>query len=309
MKILSLFDGISCAYLALQRAGIPIEKYYACEVDKYAIQISKAMFPDIIHLGDVFNIGFQTLPKIDLLCGGSPCQDLSIAKADRKGLKGSKSSLFWEYVRVWQEHKPTYFLFENVASMKKEDRDIITRTFGVEPIMINSALVSAQQRKRLYWTNIKGIIQPEDKGILLKDILENDLTNRLKSFCIDANYAKGGNIKQYCLYHRQIFRPIKLGQIGNGAQGQRIYSVHGKTISLSANGGGQGAKTGLYKIDLPAGDYTVRKLTPRECCRLQTYDERCFEVAPQISNTQWYKCFGNGWTVDAIAHIFSFIGV
>lgn len=240
MNILSLFDGISCAYLALQRAGIPIEKYYACEVDKYAIQISKAMFPDIVHLGDIFNIGFHNLPKIDLLCGGSPCQDLSVAKSNRQGLKGSKSCLFWEYVRVWKEYKPTYFLFENVASMKKEDRDIITQTFGVEPIMINSALVSAQQRKRLYWTNIPNIQQPKDKGILLKDILENRLPTNQKSYSLTTRYSGFLFEHDYPKCKKSgVLNPIRLGQIGNGGQGQRIYSVQGKTIALSANGGGQ----------------------------------------------------------------------
>lgn len=304
MNILSLFDGISCGRVALERAGIPVETYYASEVDKYAIQISKAMFPDIIHLGDVFNIGFHSLPKIDLLCGGSPCQDLSVAKTDRKGLKGSKSSLFWEYVRVWKEHNPTYFLFENVASMRKEDRDIITRTFGVEPIMINSALVSAQQRKRLYWTNISGITQPKDKGILLKDILENGLPTNKKAYALTTRYP--GFLFEHDFPKCKksgVLNPIRIGTIGKGGQGYRIYSVKDKSICLGTGG----SIREKYKIDLPDGDYTVRKLTPRECCRLQTYAERCFEVAPQISNTQWYKCFGNGWTVDVIAHIFSFL--
>ena len=252
MNVLSLFDGISCGRVALERAGIKVDTYYASEIDKYAIKITQKNYPDTIQLGDVNDIDFTKFTnKIDLLLGGSPCQDLSIAKQNRQGLKGERSKLFWKYVEALNVIKPKWFIFENVASMKKEDKDIITKTLGVEPIMINSALVSAQQRKRLYWTNIPGVQQPKDKHIYLQDILESGYTDRLKSYCIDANYFKGTNLKQYLEKKRRqvVFdKPFKVGQFNSGGQGDRVYAIEGKSVTLSANGGGRGAKTGLYLI-------------------------------------------------------------
>lgn len=311
MKILSLFDGISCGRVALERAGIPVETYYASEIDKYAMSVAQAMYPDTIQIGDVCKIDFtQYIGKVDMIIGGSPCQDLSIAKQNRQGLQGERSRLFWEYIKALTIIKPKYFLLENVASMKNEDRDAITAVLrGIYPetecIMINSALVSAQQRKRYYWTNWH-VEQPEDKGIVLKDILESGSPYQEKSHSLTASYD--GAVFWNSLQRKQrtmVAEPVRIGQLDGLGKGQanRIYSVRGKSVCLNANGGGGGAKTGLYKIDLPDGDYIVRKLTPRECARLQTYPERCFDVA-NISNTQWYKAFGNGWTVDVIAHIF-----
>ena len=147
MRVLSLFDGISCGRVALERAGIPVETYYASEVDKYAIKIALKNYPDTIQLGDVKGVWARNLPKIDLLIGGSPCQDLSIAKAGRKGLSGERSSLFWHYVRLLRTCKPRWFLFENVASMPAADKAIITKELGVEPIMINSALCPPNSAK------------------------------------------------------------------------------------------------------------------------------------------------------------------
>lgn len=353
IKVLSLFDGISCGRVALERAGIPVETYYASEIDKYAISVAQAMYPDTIQIGDVCKIDFtQYVGKVDMIIGGSPCQDLSIAKQNRQGLQGERSRLFWEYIKALTIIKPKYFLLENVASMKNEDRDAITAVLrGIYPetecIMINSALLSAQQRKRYYWTNWH-VEQPQDKGILLKDVLETAgettenksyvLTTRYSGYCFPHDHERhkksgvfepvgaamrtceddngkfkrlevNGQEKSNALTSVQtdsmICEPMRIGTIAGtiGSQGSRIYSVRGKSVSLNANGGGGGAKTGLYKVDLPDGDYIVRKLTPRECARLQTYPERCFDVV-NISNTQWYKAFGNGWTVDVIAHIF-----
>ena len=319
MKVLSLFDGISGGRVALERAGIPVETYYASEIDKYAMSVAQAMYPDTIQIGDVCKIDFtQYIGKVDMIIGGSPCQDLSIAKQNRQGLQGERSRLFWEYIKALTIIKPKYFLLENVASMKNEDRDAITAVLrGIYPetecVMINSALVSAQQRKRYYWTNWH-VEQPEDKGILLKDVLENsadsigatlrtrdDENGKFKR--LEVNGLEKSNALTSVQTDSMICEPVRIGQIGKGGQGNRIYSACGKSVCLNTNGGGRGAKTGLYKIDLPDGDYIVRKLTPRECARLQTYPERCFDVA-NISNTQWYKAFGNGWTVDVIAHIF-----
>lgn len=334
MNVLSLFDGISCGRVALERAGIKVDTYYASEIDKYAIKITQKNYPDTVQLGDVNDIDFTKFTnKIDLLLGGSPCTDLSIAKKNREGLKGKDSSLFWKYAEALNTIKPKWFIFENVASMKKEDKDIITKTLGVEPIMINSALVSAQQRKRLYWTNIPGIQQPKDKHIYLQDILESEYTDRLKSYCIDASYFKGTNLEQYLEKKRRqvVFdKPFKVGQFNSGGQGDRVYAIEGKSVTLSANGGGRGAKTGLYLIPvqydrkneigkelekaiiLIASDWRelnieemyIRKLTPIECERLQTLPDNYTEG---ISNTQRYKCLGNAWTVDVIVHILKHI--
>ena len=316
MKILSLFDGISCARVALERAGIPVEAYYASEVDKYAIQISKKNYPDIVQLGSILNIYIEDFSQyrivrnrdksgndyniygdIDLLIGGSPCQDLSIAKKNRKGLWGAKSSLFWIYVRILDEVKPKYFILENVASMPAYDKQVITDILKVEPIMINASLVSAQNRKRLFWTNIPNVTQPEDRGILLKDILESGEADRLKSYCIDANYAKGASWKQYKEKGRRQL--IRIGSLNSGGQGDRIYSPEGKSVGLSALGGGRGAKTGLYEVNTD-----IRKLTPIECERLQGLPDNYTEG---ISNSQRYKTLGNAFNVDVIAHILSFI--
>lgn len=308
IKILSLFDGISCGMVALERAGIKVDEYYASEIDKYAIKVSEKNYPNIKRIGDVTKVKGADLPKIDLLIGGSPCQGFSFA-GKQLNFNDERSKLFFEYVRLLEETKPKYFLLENVK-MKKEYQDVISKYLGVEPIEINSALVSAQNRKRLYWTNIPNVTQPEDKKIFLKDVLESGVP------AIVSNQGKCANKinidKSYCLLARDykgfgnqamtgVAEPIRLGQIGKGGQGQRIYSVTGKSVTLSANGGGQGAKTGLYKLDLPDGDYIIRKLTPIEAERLQTLPD---DYTNHVSSTQRYKGIGNGWTVDVIAHIF-----
>ena len=320
IKVLSLFDGISGARQALKELNIDCE-YYASEIDKYAIKVAKANHPDIVHIGDVknlfkyhhFNDGrysqFYNMARgeFKLLIGGSPCQDLSIAKKDRKGLEGDRSSLFYEYLRILNEAKPKYFILENVASMSKESKEIITKElFGIEPIMINSALLTAQNRKRLYWVGklVDGeykkvkIEQPEDQKIYLKDIIEDGFVDRDKSYCINANYYKGGNLKSYFEKGRRqlIFdKPVRIGHFNKGGQGDRVYSIDGKSICLSANGGGRGAKTGLYDIDK-----TVRKLTPTECCRLQGFPD---DYVSMVSNTQGYKGLGNSFTVPVIKHL------
>lgn len=396
MRVLSLYDGISCGMAALERAGIPVESYDAFEIDKYAVKISEKNYPQIVHHGDVFGGSYSDFKGYDLLIGGSPCTYWSIAKTGREVTPdGMGGKLFMEYVRALRESGCRYFLYENNNSIHQNIKDFISEQLGVKPIMINSALVSAQQRKRCYWTNIPNVSQPADKGILLKDILESGLPWQDKSYCMTASYdgavlwntlqrsqrsliaepvgvaqrgryIQSGNRsgkcaggteqfiearkdgKSNCLttvqkdsmvaepipfntyngegeksrtfmarYYKYgeatlitnkgfkggttaIAQPVRVGEYGKGGQGQRIYSVRGKSVTLSANGGGQGAKTGLYRIDLPDGDYIVRKLTPIEAERLQTLPDNYTEG---ISNTQRYKCIGNGWTVDVIAHI------
>lgn len=309
INVLSLFDGISCGQYSLELAGIPVKKYYASEIDENCIKITQKNYPNTIQLGDVRNLTYNhliTLPcgaeQLDLLIGGSPCQDLSIA-GTRKGLEGNRSCLFWEFVRVLKTIKPKYFLFENVASMKCEDKEIITKTLGVEPICINSALVSAQTRKRLYWTNIPNVQQPENRGILLKDILESGIAPQNKSYCLTETYHKA-SFSDFVKKHTRtmIAMPIRLGHLEgrSNAQANRVYSIEGKSVCLNANGGGGGAKTGLYKIDLPDGEYIIRKLTPIECERLQTLPDN---YTAGISNSSRYKAIGNGWTCEVIAHI------
>ncbi len=267
--VVSVFDGISCAYVALQKAGFKIGRYFASEIDKPAILVSKKNHPDIFHIGDIKNVHGNARAKkpeyifvdrggvitshfnggVDLLIGGSPCQDLSIAKKDRKGLSGSRSGLFWEFVRLLKEIKPKYFILENVASMPQEAKDTISEALGVQPIMINAALVSAQQRKRLFWTNIPGVTLPSDKGILLKDILEEgDVPftkygiEKLKSNTVRSS-GRGSGVDD-----KHNWDTVRVGQFGNGGQGDRVYSSNGKSVALSANGGGRGAKTGLYLV-------------------------------------------------------------
>lgn len=362
MKILSLFDGISIAQQALKNCGIKVDEYYSSEIDKYAIQITQKNFPNTIQLGDVKNIkgennifensGFLNGNRedrgIDLIIAGSPCQDLSIAKKDRQGLQGSRSGLFYEFVRLVKEVKPKYFILENVNSMPKEAKETITRElFGIEPIMINASLVSAQNRKRLFWVgkfwedNDKGfygykqvkIELPEDRGILLRDILEEKVDEKFyvkdKSNTIRTS-GRGSGIDD-----KHNWDTIRIGQLGKGGQADRIYSPDGKSVNLSANGGGGGAKTGLYMINPKMlnfkknfeksvsltgtmykeppkiiGDTVISKLTPIECERLQSLplnftqkgiNEKGEEVL--ISNTQRYKACGNGFNCAVIEHI------
>jgi DNA-cytosine methyltransferase len=300
MKVLSLFDGISCAYEGCVKAGIDVKEYYACEIDKNAIKVSQSRHPDILRpVNDVRELKASMLPEIDLLIGGSPCQDLSIAKKDRKGLSGDRSGLFWEYVRILKEVKPKFFILENVASMPKADKDLITETMGVEPVMFNASLVSAQTRKRLFWTNIKFEL-PIDRGIVLKDILQADaevdermVTKEGKAYTLTASY--NGAVAKNSIERKQRTM-VRVGHIGNSdAQANRVYSPDGKSPTLSANGGGLGAKTGLYDIE-----GKIRKLTPIECERLQGLPD---DYTTGISKTQRYKCLGNAFNVEVVATI------
>lgn len=276
MKVLSLFDGISCARVALKKAGIPVEVYYASEIDKHALTIAQKNWPDTVQLGDITTIHHrfdmdETFAGggIDLLIGGSPCQDLSRAKTDGQGLKGSRSSLFYDYLRILRNVKPKWFILENVASMKAVYRDEITKLLGVEPIMIDAALVSAQTRKRLFWTNIPGITQPKDRGIILKDIIEHGYATTEKSNTLTKSYGKGGvsdGEKIGTKYERTMIatKPIRIGKLkgSKGSQSTRVYSFEGKAVTLQALAGGSGAKTGLYEI-MPDGRLKVLEATKK----------------------------------------------
>ena len=221
MKVLSLFDGMSCGRIALDQLGIPVETSYASEIDKYAIQVSQANYPDIQQVGDICNLDPKDYQDVDLMLAGSPCQGFSFA-GKQLAFDDPRSALFFEFIRLLKAIKPKYFLLENVR-MKKEFLQVISEqvsacypeiTFGIEPLFINSSLLSAQSRQRYYWTNIPNIKQPEDRGIVLRDILEDDYdSERDKAHCIDANYYKGANVEQYKTKHRRqlVNKPIKVG--------------------------------------------------------------------------------------------------
>jgi len=294
MKVLSLFDGMSGAYQALKNLGVKVDKYYASEIDKWAIKVAKKNHPEIIHIGDVKEIKTYMLPeKIDLLIGGSPCQGFSFA-GKQLNFEDERSVLFFEFVRILKEVKPKYFLLENVR-MKKEYQDVISNLLGVEPVMIDSQLLTAQMRKRLYWTNIEGIEQPSNKGIFLKDIIIDAETDREKSFCLDANYFKGASYESYIKKSR---RQLVLAGHATNIKGhdsiKRIYDISGKCPTLTTMGGGHREP----KISVSAVRW--RKLTPIECERLQGYSDN-YTVG--VSNTQRYKMLGNSFTVPVISHI------
>jgi site-specific DNA-cytosine methylase len=272
-NVLSLFDGMSCGQLALEKAGVTFNEYYASEIDPWAIQVAKNNFPDTVHLGDVTELESRYFADVDLLIGGSPCQSFSNA-GDGTGFDGS-SKLFWEYVRLLKEINPKYFLLENVV-MRQEWQDIISEAVGVQPIAINSRLLSAQNRPRLYWTNIPNIEQPEDLGLTLSDILVSP--NRVADNLFLSDKAKG-----YMSRERN----------GKPRWEYHTNPLDGKSACLTAN---------MFK-GVPYGVIRerMRRLTPIECERLQTLPD---DYTKGVSNTQRYKMIGNGWTADVIAHIF-----
>ncbi len=302
MRVLSLFDGMSCLRIALDKLGITPEVYYASEIDKHAIKVSQENWPDIIHLGDVTKIDFESLGKIDLIAAGSPCQGFSFA-GKQLNFDDPRSKLFFDFVRAVKVLKPKYFLLENVI-MKQEFQDVISNELGVKPIRIESSLVSAQKRSRLYWTNIPGISQPEDKKIFLKDIVEDGVVDRDKSYCLDANYFKGTNLEQYLTKKRRqvVFNYSSSGrgldEFGDPVVENRHYEAD-KAHTLTRTGYSKRAFTGVIKIN-DYKDYIIRKLTVLECKRLQTVPD---EYKMSVSKSQCYKILGNGWTIDVIVHI------
>ncbi len=333
MKVLSLFNGMSCGYMALEKLGINIDKYYSAEIDKYAIQASQALYPDTIQLGDVtkwreWDVDWSS---IDLVTGGFPCQAWSMA-GKQLGDKDERGMLFWTMLDIMKhvkKHNPKAdFLIENVK-MKKEFEEYITyhteQALGdVHKILINSALVSAQNRNRYYWTSFE-VEQPEDRGILLKDIIENDVVDRDKSFCVDANYFKGGNLKSYFEKNRRqlVFKcgAMRGRYIIDGKRQDHKMKTAGLTEqrielrkdektntlttvqkdnlvvrnkSKTVRSGGRGSYD-RHEWD-SISDCHYRKLTPRECMRLQTIPEHHIDTLLNagISNTQLYKATGNG---------------
>ena len=346
VNVLSVFDGMSCAQIALERAGIKVNNYFSAEIDKYAMKVTMAHYPQTVQLGTIENWKSWDLPKIDLFIGGSPCQGFSNAGLGLN-FDDPRSKLFFTYVDILKDlrekNPDLQFLLENVK-MKKEWQKIITEFMGVEPVLINSALVSAQNRQRLYWANWK-IEQPEDKHIYLKDIIEEEVEDKYlggynptyKTQSNSAHDEEQLNVrkdeKSNCVvpsYPHRLNGMIRVGDLyPSGGIAGRIYSPEGKSPSLrTATGGnhmpkisttktryvatgkvfeGESLKSNTVKESFRSKDnfsiednFTYRKLTPIECERLQTVEPNWTDM---LSNTQRYKCLGNGWTIDVIAHI------
>ena len=340
MNVLSLFDGMSCGQIALNRAGVKYDKYFASEVDKYAIKVAQANYPHTHHMGDVKQVqkSYFIDDPIDLLMGGSPCQGFSVA-GKQLDFNDPRSKLFFEFVRLKESLKPKYFLMENVP-MKQESQDIISRYLDVKSVMINSSLFSAQNRKRLYWTNIPFDIPTDDKGTILQDILEDGIANEAmtnqdgKAHCITARY--NGAVWWNSIQRKQRTM-VQVGEADNikGFDSiKRIYSPNGKAPTLTTmQGGHREPKVAIGRIvnrrldehgvrkdnQLEVSDTNKsnclttftkdnvlvdgmqwRKLTPVECERLQTVPDN---YTNHVSNSQRYKMLGNGWTIDVIAHI------
>lgn len=268
LNILSLFDGMSCGQIALNELGFKIGKYFACEIEPNAIKVTQDNYPNTIQLGDVTKVKANDLKaKIDLLIGGSPCQGFSTA-GKQLNFDDPRSKLFFEFVRLLKEAKPKYFLLENVW-MKQEWQDVITSYLGVEPIEIDSNLITGANRRRLYWTNIPNVTIPQAKESNLRDVLESGMVDRNKAFCIDANYGKGSNLRTYFKKSRR----------------QIVFEADKE------------CKQGEYK----GVDYNYRLLSPIECERLHGVPDNYTSC---VATTNRYHMLGNGWSVQVIKHIF-----
>jgi DNA (cytosine-5)-methyltransferase 1 len=358
MRVLSLFDGMSCGQQALERIGLKVDTYFASEIDKYAIQVTMANYPNTIQLGSVVDVNGYDLPKIDLLIGGSPCQSFSFA-GKRKGMSTKdeqeiltlehylqlksegyefegQSYLFWEYMRLLHEVKPKYFLLENVMMGEKWEK-VLSKSIGVNAIEINSSLVSAQNRRRLYWTNIgmesgglfgdlESIIQqPKDKNILLKHILESNvdekyflsdkmiswldrhsikmgieikkLNENQKSSCLTSSAQTKQNLSTDYIIQNREVRQLNPSLESGGVQPYQQNRVY--------DADGISPALCAFKSDLNIKlNNQIRRLTPVECERLQTVKDN---YTNYVSDSQRYRMLGNGWTVDVIAHIFGYI--
>lgn len=317
-NVLSTFDGMSCLRIVLDKLQIPVTNYFASEIDKYAIQVSKANWNDIQHIGDVTKVRTKDLPRIDLLAGGSPCQGFSFA-GKQLNFDDSRSKLFFEFVRLLKEireYNPgVYFFLENVV-MRKEYQDVITKLLGVRPIFINSSVLSAQTRKRLYWTNIPFTSCPKDKDLFLEDILITEgkgiIKNRFeyferseKAMCLDANYYKStDNHRQRTLVYltveeverAKIKYAGKIWKSGNRMGNMKFPDAINKKSKALCSTIIKGARETIHIQD---GD-SIRILYTVEAEKLQGVKEGYTE---SVSGTQAYKMLGNGWQIDTIEHL------
>ena len=337
MRVLSLFDGMACGMLAMLEAGVKVDRYVAYEYDESTANASKGRpygfaaftashnFPMIEQMGNVFNGDFTEFQGFDFLIGGSPCTYWSIAQKNNRETEASGMGweLFSQYVRALKEAKPMYFIYENNKSMSKAIRQSITDAFGFEPICINSSLVSAQNRQRLYWVGKRHadgtyrkveVEQPKDRGVLLKDILESSTNSMVaepvnitpcgKSQTIKAQYHKN-SIANICCY-TSTYGASGVAELVKDAailkhNGELSTSAGGKVYTVYEIKGGKIAINGKqYPIKLPDGFYIIRKLSVVECMKLQTVPE-WYEFP--VSNNQAYKMLGNGWTVSVISYL------
>ena len=280
MNVLSLFDGMSCGQLALHRAGIPYDNYYASEIKPIAIKVTKNNFPNTIHVGDVTKLDLSTLPKIDLLIGGSPCQDFSLLKAQGKGLEGDKSKLFYEYLRVLKEIKPKYFLLENVK-MKKDSEQQLNEYLGIKGLHINSELVSFQKRPRIYWTNIPGASVPKDRNINFQDFKETN-------YDVCKIYKLNNTPSRIKMWNNGKKRSSELKSCANITHSNKVYCLTRKQ-DRSPN-------SGLIEFD----DF-CRYLTRQELEKAQTVP---VGYTNSVSYNQAQDLLGDGWTIEVIAHLF-----
>jgi DNA-cytosine methyltransferase len=293
-NVLSLFDGMSCGQIALNRAGITYDNYYASEIDKHAIKVTQHNYPNTIQLGDVTRIKSSDLPKIDLLIGGSPCQGFSFS-GKQLNFDDPRSKLFFEFVRLVKECQPKYWLLENVV-MKKEFEKVITEQLGVEPVKINSSLVSAQNRVRLYWANFD-IVEPKDRGIKLNDILEDvetlGQTTNLNKATILGRRLNDKGIREDYNKNIPITQCLEV-RASNRDKSNCITTVAKDNVLTTMP---IGRHPDAFKNKLP-----FRYFTTKEYCRLQTVPDDYFDGV--ATENQIRKMIGNGWTVDVIAHIF-----
>lgn len=311
MNVLSLFDGISCGQVALNRAGIEYDKYFASETDPRAIQITQKNFPDTIQLGDVTRIKSKDLPQIDLLIGGSPCQGFSVA-GKRLNFGDPRSKLFFEFVRLLNELKPEHFLLENVK-MKKHYQHILTEYLGVNPVEINSNLVSAQNRGRLYWTDIPVCTELVDRKIHLESILETDMTNTayfltedyIEKLGIERFRKSKSIVKPFVFTERRTEEAKRIRREFQQKYGKDFCPRRAKELVPRTDGKCNCLTTSLTKEHILLDEnYNFRYPTPLECERLQTIpDDYTKDIG--MPDTQRYKMIGNAWTVDVIRFIFT----
>lgn len=309
IKVLSLCDGMSCGHIALDKAGIKVDEYYAAEIKNIAIKVTMDNYPNTIQIGDVNNVSYEdgvlhtengdfSVGHIDLVIFGSPCQSFSKAMPldQRIGLEDlKKSGLFYECNRILKEVNPDYFLMENVKSMKKSDRDIISNMLGFEPININSKVMAPALRNGYYWTNIPNVAQPKKKDIKLQDILIDGYTNREKANCliVSDSRPKTTPVKMFQRYYKKGFGNLVFKSKEHFEECAKYYDEHYKDMKAD---------------DIPVGETDVfdgiRHLNQIEMERCQTVPEGYTSC---LSRNQAANVLGDGWTVDVIAHILSFL--